>query len=414
MKPPAVPLRQLRAVLAVAEAGSATQAAQALHLSASAITRAVRQAEITLGLALFERGARGMMATPAAALLVSRTARALAQLREAQAALPALARRSPGAGNRARAQASALSRNATEAMLEALGAVAETGSEGTAGQRLGVTQVAVHQQLHALEFLARVALFERSLRGTRLTEAGERLLLHAKLALAELRIGHDELAALQGRTLGRLAVGALPMAGSVLLPQALSRLLLAAPGLVVTVADGTHAALMQQLRHGDLDLIVGPLRGAQATADVVEHRLFTDRLLAVVRRGHPALGADGRQPARSLRALRGVPWLGPLPGTPAQGAFDRVFAAAGLPVPAFSLQAHSTGVLVGVLAGSDAVALMSPWQVRAELDAGTLVALPLPLSGTERDIGVTLRRDGLPSTAARALLAELHAVAAAA
>lgn len=413
MNAPTVPLRQLRALLAVVECGSATEAAHSLHLSVSAVSRAVHQAETTLGLVLFERGARGMVATPAAALLVSRVARALAQLQAAQAALPALARRTQGRGARAPAAVSAMARNVTEAMLLALGAVADTGSEASAGQRLHLSQVAVHQQLHALEFLARVALFERSQRGTRLTEAGERLLLHAKLALAELRIGHDELAAFQGHTLGHLSVGALPMAGSVLLPQALSRLFLAAPEFIVTVADGTHAALMHQLRHGDIDLVVGPLRGAAAASDVVEHRLFTDRLLAVVRPGHPALGGDGRRAVRGLRALRGTRWIGPLPGTPAQDAFDRVFAAAGLPVPAFSLQAHSTGVLVGVLAGSDAVALMSPWQVRTELDAGTLVALPLPLQGSERDIGVTLRRDGLPSAATRALLAELQAVAAA-
>ena len=407
---PTVPLRLLRAVQAVAEAGSAAGAAAALHLSVSAVTRAVRQAEALLGLPLFDRGARGMVATPATAVLVARTLRATQELAQAQAALPSLARGSAAA--RSRVQASALARSVTDTQLHTLCAVAETGREGAAGQRLGVTQVAVHQQLRALEFAARVPLFERSHRGTRLTEAGERLLRHAKLALAELRIVHDELAAFQGRTAGGVTVGALPMAGAVLLPRALSRLFAASPGVVVTVADGTYEAFLQQLRHGDIDLLVGPLRRTQAPADVVEHRLFTDRLLPVVRRGHPCLGPRGDHPPRSLRALRAARWIGPLPGTPAAAAFARVFAAAGVPVPGFALQAHSSAVLVGVLASSDAVALMSPWQVRAEIEAGVLVALPLALVGTERDIGVTLRRDGLPSAAARALLAELQAVAA--
>ena len=233
------------------------------------------------------------------------------------------------------------------------------------------------------------------------------MLRHAKLALAELRISHEELAASQGRAAGRVAVSALSMASTVLVPQALSGLFLAQPGPAAIVADGTYEALLQQLRHSDIDLMVGPLRGALAPADVQEHFLFEDHLLAVMRPGHPSLA---RERPRTLRALRGGPWIGPLPGSPAQAAFKRVFAAAGLPLPDVILQARSTAVLVAVLLASDAVALLSPSQVRAELAAGTLVSLPLRLQGTPRDIGVTLRRDGLPGPGALAFLQHLQAV----
>jgi LysR family transcriptional regulator, regulator for genes of the gallate degradation pathway len=391
-------------VLAVTRCGSAVQAAEALHLSVSAVTRAVQQAEQLLDVPLFDRGARGMVATPAAALLAPRIERALAELVQGQAQVSALAR--PAA--RAHAAQANWAHTVTDALLHTLGAVAETRSEGAAARSLGISQAAVHQQLRALEHAARVPLFERSHRGTRLTEAGEVMLRHAKVALAELRIGHEELAAFQGRAVSPVAVGALPMASTVLVPQALSRLFLAQPGLSASVSDGTYEALLQQLRHADIDLMVGPLRGALAPADVQEHVLFEDHMLAVVRPGHPSR-LSGRAPA--LRALRAWPWIGPLPGTPAQIAFERVFAAAGLALPRVTLQAHSTAVLVAVLLASDAVALLSPWQVRAELDAGTLVSLPLRLQGTQRDIGVTLRRDGLPSPGALAFLRHLHAVA---
>ena len=72
--------------------------------------------------------------------------------------------------------------------------------------------------------------------GSRRSHAAPR---HAKLALAELRIGHEELAAFQGRAAGRVAVGALPIASTVLVPQALSGLFLAQPGPAAIVADGT-------------------------------------------------------------------------------------------------------------------------------------------------------------------------------
>ena len=386
------PLRLLRAAEAVARLGSAAQAATELHLSSSAISRAVQQAEALLGLPLFERGARGMACTPAGQTLMLRVRRARSELD--RAAGPTLAAR------------------ATDALLHTLVAIADTRSESAAGQRLGVTQSAVHQNLRALEHAARARLFQRSQRGTRLTELGERVLLRAKLALAELRTGHDELAAFQGLggvATGRVAVGALPMAADVLVPQALSRLFALQRGVRATVADGTYEALLHQLRHGDLDLVVGPLRGAQAAADILEELLFVDHLVPVVRSGHPLL-AGGRP--RQLRTLLPWPWIGPLPGTPARAAFERAFENSGLAVPPVDLQVNSPAVVRSVLMAGDSVALLSALQIRGEVSSGLLTLLPVPLQGTERPIGLMLRRDGLASPALQAMLAELRTVAA--
>ncbi|MDP1533694.1 MAG: LysR substrate-binding domain-containing protein, partial [Rubrivivax sp.] len=257
---------------------------------------------------------------------------------------------------------------------------------------------------------AGVSLFQRSQRGTRLSEAGERLLLRAELARVELRSGHDELAALCGLAPGRIAVGALPMAGDVLVPQALARLFAVMPGVQATVVDGTYEALVDQLRHGEVDLVVGPLRGEQAPADLREQLLFIDHLVPVVRAGHPL--ARSRGGARTLAALLALPWIGPLPGTPARAAFERAFDTEGLAVPPVSLQVNSPAVVRALLLASDAVALLSPLQVRGEVGAGQLRVLPVAVQRTERAIGLMLRRDGLPSPALRALLMELQVVAA--
>lgn len=374
--------RLLRVAETVLRRGSAMAAGAELHLSASAVSRAVVRAEAQLGLSLFDRGARGMSATPAGKALLQRVARARQQL--ALAGGPVLANR------------------ATDAMLRALAAVAEHRSETAAARVLGLSQAAVHQSLRQLEHAARVPLLERSHRGSRLTDAGERVLLRAKLALAELRTGHDEVSALCGRTAGRMAVGALPMACDVLVPQALAELGRAMPAAQVTVVDGTYEALMRQLRHGDVDLVVGPLRGLQAPTDVHEETLFVDRLLLVVRSGHPL--ASGRGRARRLADLMALRWIGPLPGTPARAAFERVFAAERLPIPPLVLQSHSTPVLRSVLQAGDAVALVSPWQMHGELRAGRLQALDVPLQGTERAIGLMQRADGLASPALQGLI----------
>ena len=199
------------------------------------------------------------------------------------------------------------------------------------------------------------------------------------------------------------------MAADVLVPQALSRLFALQRGVRATVADGTYEALLHQLRHADLDLVVGPLRGAQAAADITEELLFVDHLVPVVRSGHPLLA---RSRPRQLRTLLPWPWIGPLPGTPARAAFERAFENAGLAVPPVDLQVNSPAVVRSVLMAGNAVALLSALQIRAELGSGLLTLLPVPLQGTERPIGLMLRRDGLPSAALQALLAELRTVAA--
>jgi len=62
--------------------------------------------------------------------------------------------------------------------------------------------------------------------------------------------------------------------------------------------------------------------------------------------------------------------------------------------------------------GTSHVAMLSPLQIRAELASGLLVLLPVAVQGTQRSIGVTLRRDSLVSAAVEALLAQLRQVSA--
>ena len=113
-----------------------------------------------------------------------------------------------------------------------------------------------------LQHAVKVDILRRSSRGTRLTEAGEALLLRIKLAFAEARAMEGELAAWRGDVRGRVVIGALPLAVSLFLPQAVSAVRRLHPELHITVVDGTYESLMHQLLHADIDVIVGALREA--------------------------------------------------------------------------------------------------------------------------------------------------------
>ncbi|RZS78192.1 LysR family transcriptional regulator [Pigmentiphaga kullae] len=395
-----VPLRVLRAVAAVAEAGGVTRAASMLHQSASSVTRAIQEAEARLGIRLFDRGARGMAATAAGEILALRVARATALLRAAADGL-----RLRGAP----ASVMALPRLVGDTSLAALALRAEHATEGAAAEALGISQSALHQALRRLEHLAKLPLFERTRVGTRLNESGRWLLLHGRRAVAEIRIGHEELARWRGLGGRRVSIGSLPMTGDVLVPRAAALAIGAESDLSLAIKGGTYEALTEMLRAADIDFIVGPLRGATLAADFVEEVLFVDRFVAVVRAGHPLL-AHRRRP--SLRQMAAYPWVGPLPGTPAQRVFDRLFVQAGIPMPGVSIQAHSTAVVRSVLLSGNHVALVSPLQVRAEVEAGLLVHASGPLGGTERGIGITQRRDALASSACLAVMEALRRAAA--
>ncbi|HEY6933121.1 MAG TPA: LysR family transcriptional regulator [Marmoricola sp.] len=78
-------IKQLTALVTVAEVGSVTRAARLLHVVQPAVTRQIRLLEEEVGVPLFERTRQGMVPTEAGTLLVERARRALAELERARA-----------------------------------------------------------------------------------------------------------------------------------------------------------------------------------------------------------------------------------------------------------------------------------------------------------------------------------------
>ncbi|CAN5669568.1 LysR substrate-binding domain-containing protein [soil metagenome] len=78
-------LKQLTALVTVAEVGSITKAARLLHLVQPSVTRQIRLLEEELGVPLFRRTASGMTPTPEGALLAERARRVLQEIARARA-----------------------------------------------------------------------------------------------------------------------------------------------------------------------------------------------------------------------------------------------------------------------------------------------------------------------------------------
>lgn len=78
-------LKHLRALLAIAETGSVTRAAEMLHIVQPAVSRQLRLLEEEMGTTLFERGHHGMELTDAGEVLAAHAVRALSELDMAKA-----------------------------------------------------------------------------------------------------------------------------------------------------------------------------------------------------------------------------------------------------------------------------------------------------------------------------------------
>lgn len=400
--PGIVQLHKLRAFEAVAQHGNVHRAARAIHLSQPAVSRAVRQLEETLGAVLFERNTKGMTLTDEGRLVLRRVQRALGELRSAEREIRSLAGEARD-GVRPRRVSDVI----TERMLWALVAIARYGGESAAAAMLQVTQPALNRTLRQLEELAAVDLFVRSGRGTRLTETGEVLLRHAKLALAEIRVATEELASMRGRLNGRLVVGALPLSSGYLVPAAVGRTLKAHPDLSISIIDGTYATLSYGLRCAEVNVIVGALRADDQEPYALHEPLFADSLNVVARAHHPVLR---RGALTGLHELRDEPWVLPLAGTPSRMAFERAFRAEGVEPPQVAVEANSPSIVRALLLSSDRLALLSTRQVQQELQQGILTVLPVPVSlqDTQRSIGLAYLRDSDPSPAMAAFLAALR------
>src|SRR4051794_37013599 len=82
-----------------------------------------------------------------------------------------------------------------------------------AASAAGLTQSAASKLLRQLETALGVKLFERHARGVAATPYGEILLSHGRLALSELGLAYEEIAALKSGRAGRAVIGTVTSPG---------------------------------------------------------------------------------------------------------------------------------------------------------------------------------------------------------
>jgi DNA-binding transcriptional LysR family regulator len=141
--------------------------------------------------------------------------------------------------------------------------IVECGSAKAAAARLSVTESAVSASLAALHREIGVALFERSGRGLRLTEAGSVFADYARRILGLM--DESVAAARQGVSAehGRVRLGAVTTAGEYLVPGLLASFRRRYPDVEVTLEVGVRDHILSLLADHQLDVVIAgrPLPG---------------------------------------------------------------------------------------------------------------------------------------------------------
>ena len=255
-------------------------------------------------------------------------------------------------------------------------ALVETGNFTRAAERLGVSQPTLSAAIAELERMAGTLLFQRERRQVRLTEAGAKLVSHARAIEREFRAAE----AAFDNAPAPLVPMRLGMIPSIATPTLANIARAWAEVQPITLAEGTDAELRRKLGEGQIDAIITLLRPEDANRPSV--MLLEEGYRLLMGQGHRLAGAalvDARDVAsETMIARRSCEIL---------SETSRWFTQRGVRPPFFLRSANDDRCLEMVRAG------MGVTTAPQSLVREGIIAVPLVDYDFKRTLGLIAGRD---------------------
>jgi molybdate transport repressor ModE-like protein len=287
--------------------------------------------------------------------------------------------------------------------LRLLVEIERQGSVSAAAHAVGIGQSSASEHVRLLEAAAGQRLVERNGRGSRLTEAGRVLAVHADQALATLAAGEEELQVLAGLEGGTIHIGASTTPGVYLLPSTLGCFRRDHPNVVIEVEIASTGAILERLLTGQVQLA---LVGETEVDERIRLAPFlADEIVGVAKPGLLALRGGALKPA----ALSTETLLVREASSSTRRVTERALAAAGAR-PGSVWELDSSEAIKRAAREGLGVAFLSRYAVAEEIERGELERFRLaarppierglyvarlarrPLSPSERGFIATLTR----------------------
>lgn len=266
------------------------------------------------------------------------------------------------------------------------------GSLKAAAQRIYLTQPAISKTLKDLEDIVGTTLMTRGRGGIELTREGIVFRQYAEQSLAALSHGLASLDAYSAGDATPLRIGVLPSVAADLLPEAIIAFMQLSPETPVSVEDGRIGGLLERLRSGDLDLVIGRLGRPETMNGLSFTQLYSEHVVFAVASDHP------HKECRDLDALADELILFPPKGAAIRPLVERFLIANG--TSKLHRKIETVSVAFGrsmALGKSRAIWIISQGVVSRDIAAGRIVVLPIDTTSMAGPVGVMARSEEDPT-----------------
>ena len=278
--------------------------------------------------------------------------------------------------------------------------VVDLGGFSRAARLLGVAQPAISRQVRSLEVELRQVLLVRNGRGATPTEAGKRLLAHARGILQQVDRARAEVDEIKGAPVGHVVVG---------LPPTLARLITTAivrefrrsfPHATLSIMDGLSSYMHEWLQVGRID--IGVLYNPAPHPAIDSRPLLEEALCFVARDGDG--GARGAMP---LAELPRHPLIIPSRPNAIRMLVETRLAAIGAR-PQVAMEIDAVGAILELVAEGYGAAVLSPRALDGADVARKLVTRPIvrPRIRSTIAIATSAQRPSTPLLQATVALVE--------
>ncbi|QJR11427.1 HTH-type transcriptional regulator ArgP [Usitatibacter rugosus] len=254
--------------------------------------------------------------------------------------------------------------------LEYFVRVVDLGGFSRAARVMGVAQPAISRQVRGLEVELRQNLLLRNGRGAVPTEAGKRMLLHARGILQQIERARHDIDESRGAHVGKVVVGLPPTLARHLTLPIVREFRHSHPQATLSIVEGLSSTILDMLGDGRID--IGLVYNPSPTAAFDVRTLYEEALCLVGARRKPAEPRTVR-----LQDLPGFPLLIPSRPHAIRRLVETRLASLGLQ-PQIAMEIDAVPAILDLVAEGHGYAVLSPRAVQgasmaARLHARTIV-----------------------------------------
>jgi len=286
-------------------------------------------------------------------------------------------------------------------------AIAEHGTFNGAAKAEKISQPALSNKIALLEKQLGVRLLDRGRHGATLNRYGHLLIRHARALDSVLDQALEEIELEKRGLHGPLTIGGTPVALLELVPQAVSRLARPASRVSISIVEGGDEQLLDNLRAGEIDLMLGSMGAASELPDIMQEKLVEFPMRAVVGAASPFWSRR----VMSIEQLAEAQWVMPTEGGIIRQHVEAVFLNSSIPFPKSYWSCSSLMALKALVQHNDCVALLPASAIALEARAGVLRGIQLRNLSVNRTIAIMRQRSWPLSPLAERFIAILREVA---